>query len=139
MIILDTNVLSEEIKPVPSTIVHKWLLHNKSSDLFTTTICEAEILLGVSLLPDGRRKRDLDAAARKILALFAGRILPFDSAAAAAYADIVSERRRIGRPIDSFDAQIAAITRSRGLTLATRNTSDFGGIGLLIIDPWVET
>jgi toxin FitB len=139
MIVVDTNVLSEEIKPTPARTVHAWFLRQVSGGLFTTTICEAEILLGVALLPDGRRKRDLEVAARSVIALFAGRILPFDSAAAAAYADIVAQRRRIGRPIDDFDAQIAAIARSRGFAIATRNISDFEGTGLSIIDPWIGT
>ena len=136
MIVVDTNVLSEEMKPLPDPSVHTWLLGQNAGDLLTTAICEAEVLLGVAILPEGRRRRELEAAARGIFALFAGRILPFDSAAAAAYAEIVAERRRMGRPIDDFDAQIAAITRSRGQALATRNSSDFDGTGLLVINPW---
>ena len=98
----------------------------------------AEILVGLAMLPDGRRKLDLDATARSVLGLFVGRILPFDSAAASAYAEIVAARQRIGRPINDFDAQIAAIARSRDMALATRNGSDFEGIDLHIIDPWAE-
>ena len=82
MIVLDTNVLSEEMKPAPEPAVHNWLLRQNPLDLFTTAVTEAEILYGVTVLPDGKRKRDLDAAAQRVLALFAGRILPFDSAAA---------------------------------------------------------
>ena len=136
MIVVDTNVLSEEMKAAPDAPVDAWFRRQRPNELFTTTICEAEILLGVALLPDGQRKRELGAAAQKIFALFASRILPFDSAAAAAYADIVAERRRMGRPIDGFDAQIAAIARSRGLALATRNVADFEDIGLSIVNPW---
>lgn len=136
MIVIDTNVLSEEMKPLPAASVHAWFLRQTAADLYTTAVCEAEILLGVMILPDGQRKRDLEAAARRILDLFTGRILPFDSAAADAYAEIVADRRRIGRPIDDFDAQIAAITRSRGMVLATGNGSDFEGTGIQVVDPW---
>jgi predicted nucleic acid-binding protein len=136
MIVVNTNVLSEEMKSVPAASVHAWFLRQNAGDLFTTAVCEAEILLGVAILPDGQRKRELEVAARSIIALFAGRILSFDSAAATAYADIVAERRRIGRPIDDFDAQIAAISRSRGFKLATRNGPDFDRTGVLVIDPW---
>lgn len=136
MIVVDTNVLSEEMKAAPDARVDAWFRSQSATELFTTTICEAEILLGVALLPDGQRKLALGAAAKKIFALFTARILPFDSAAASAYADIVAERRRLGRSIDDFDAQIAAIARSRGMALATRNVADFESIGLSIVNPW---
>jgi toxin FitB len=136
MIIVDTNVLSEEMRPVPAALVHAWFRRQSATDLFTTAVCQAEVLVGVAMLPDGRRKRQLKTAALSVLDLFAGRILPFDSAAAAAYAEIVAGRQQIGRPINDFDAQIAAIARSRGMALATRNGPDFEGIGLRVIDPW---
>ncbi len=136
MIVVDTNVLSEEMKPQPAARVHAWFLGQPASDLYTTAICEAEILLGVALLPDGQRKRDLEAGARRIFALFAGRVLPFESDAAETFAKVVSERRQLGRPIGDFDAQIAAIARSRGFAVATRNVADFQGTGVLIVDPW---
>ncbi len=136
MLVLDTNVLSEEIKAVPAPQVHAWLAPQNSAELFTTAICEAEILSGIAILPDGQRKRDFVVAARAIFALFAGRILPFESAAATAYSEIVAERRKLARPINDFDAQIAAITRSRGFAVVTRNVADFEGLGLVIIDPW---
>jgi predicted nucleic acid-binding protein len=98
MIVLDTNVLSEEMKPVPVPVpaVHNWLSRQNLLDLFTTAVAEAEIIYGVTILPDGRRKRELDAAAQRILALFAGRILPFDSIAARMFALIVADCRNIG-------------------------------------------
>ncbi len=136
MIVLDTNVLSEEMKPAPDAGVHGWLLGQRTSDLFTTSVTEAEIRLGIAILPDGKRKRDLETAACRVLALFAGRILPFDSLAAVEFAGIVADRRRIGRPMEDFDAQIAAITRSRGMTLATRNVPDFADTGVQVVDPW---
>jgi predicted nucleic acid-binding protein len=138
MIIIDTNVLSEEMKPVPAASVLAWFRQQSAVDLFTTAVCQAEILLGVAMLPNGRRKFDLEAVARSVLGLFVGRILPFDSAAAATYAEIVAARQKVGRPINDFDAQIAAIARSRDMALATRNGSDFEGIGLHIINPWAE-
>ena len=89
----------------------------------------------MAILPDGKRKQDLAAAARRIFGLFADKF-PFDSAAAELFAEIVAERRRIGRPIGAFDAQIAAIARSTGMALATRNVADFDGVGVTVFDPW---
>ena len=137
MIVLDTNVISEEMKPAPEPMVHNWLLRQNPLDLFTTAVTEAEINFGVANLPDGKRKRDLDAAAQRILALFAGRILSFDSRAARVFALIAADRRRIGRPIEDFDAQIAAITRAQGMSLATRDAQDFADTGVSVINPWL--
>jgi toxin FitB len=136
MIIVDTNVLSEEMKPIPAASELAWFRCQNAVALFTTAVCQAEILVGLARLPDGKRKFDLEVTARSVLGLFVGRILPFDTVAAAAYAEIVATRQQIGRPINDFDAQIAAIARSRDMALATRNGSDFEGIGLEIIDPW---
>jgi toxin FitB len=136
VIVLDTNVLSEVMKPAPDPAVARWMVREQGRGLFTTAVSEAEIIYGITILPDGRRKRDLDAAAQGILALFAGRILPFDSPAAREFASIVAARRRLGRPIQDFDAQIAAITRARGMSLATRNGQHFVDTGVLIINPW---
>ncbi len=124
------------MKSAPAPAVASWIARQNAPDLFTTAISEAEILLGVAILADGRRKQDLEAAARRVLGLFAGRVLPFDTAAAQVFADLVAHRRRIGRPIGSFDAEIAAIARSRGMSLATRNGPDFDGVGVTVIDPW---
>ena len=121
---------------VPDGAVHSWLQRQNSLDVFTTSVTEAEIILGVAILTDGKRKRDLEVAAQSIFGLFADRILPFDSSAARAFAVIVAGRRRVGQPIGDFDAQIAAITRSRGMSLATRNTKDFAQTGVAVINPW---
>jgi len=105
--------------------------------LFTTTITEAELLLGLSLLPAGRRRQALEALVSEILMEdFQDRILPFDSPAASEYADIVAGRRRLGRPISEADARIAAIARSRGAAVSTRNVEDFVECGVPIINPW---
>lgn len=138
MIVLDTNVLSEGLRPRPSASVLQWMQSEPIAALFTTTITEAELFYGAALLPDGRRRRSLEAVIIQLLAMqFAGRILTFDSAAAREFADIAATRRRAGRPIGEADGRIAASARSRGAMLATRNVSDFADCGLTVIDPWV--
>jgi toxin FitB len=136
MIILDTNVLSEVMKPAPDAVVAAWMTRQPAADLFTTSVSEAELLYGVAILPDGRRKAELAAKVRSIVSLFDDRVLNFDRTAARDYALIVVERQRIGRPIQAFDAQIAAIARSQGMQIATRNVKDFVHVGLRVIDPW---
>jgi hypothetical protein len=136
MIVLDTNVLSEAMRASPDPSVAAWLARQDANDLFMTSISAAEILLGIAILPEGRRKRDLQAAAEGIFALFASRMLPFDSIAAQSFPRIVATRRIAGRPINDFDAQIAAIAQSRGMSVATRNVADFEGIEIDLIDPW---
>jgi predicted nucleic acid-binding protein len=138
MIILDTNVLSELMRAAPDAAVLRWFDTQPASGLFITAITEAEIRLGLELLPDGKRRTALSAAAGDIFAKdFAGRILPFDSAAAAAYARIVSSCRAAGRPISQFDAQIASIAHTRGASLATRNVSDFENCRVELLNPWI--
>ena len=103
----------------------------------TTTVTQAEILYGVRLLPSAKRPSRLEAAVGDMFTTdFAGRVLPFDQAAAQAYAEIAVARRRAGRPISQFDAQIAAIARSRDAGVATRNIADFEGCGIGVVDPW---
>jgi predicted nucleic acid-binding protein len=138
MIVLDTNVLSETMRASPARNVAAWMARANPVDLFTTAIAEAEILLGIAMLPESRRKNELQAAALRVMSLFASRILPFESRAAQSFAQIVASRRRIGLPINNFDALIAAIAHSHGMALATRNVADFEGIGIEIIDPWKE-
>src|ERR1700722_2981951 len=133
MIVLDTNVLSEALRPNPSAALRRWMEAQSPVSLFTTTICEAEILYGVALLPAGRRRTALaEGVAAIFQEEFSGRVLPFDSAAARAFAEIAARRRRTGRPIGEFDAQIAAIARSRGGSVATRNEEDFADCGITI-------
>ena len=137
MIVLDTNVVSELMKPVPENRVARWVGAQPPLSLFTTSVTEAEILHGIMLLPAGRRRGRLEAVAEAMFTEdFGGRILPFDSAAARLYAAISVERSHAGRPISQSDAQIAAIARSAGASIATRNVSDYAGCGVDLIDPW---
>lgn len=137
MIVLDTNVLSETLRPNPDAAVMTWLAARPAASLFTTTLTRGEILYGVRMLPKGRRRDRLHDAIMTIFAeTFAGRILAFDSPSADAYADIAAARKQSGKPIGQFDAMIAAVTRSRGAVLATRNTKDFTGCGIELVDPW---
>ena len=137
MIVLDTNVLSEAIRPVPSRRVLDWLAAQQPSGLFTTAISEAELFYGLALLPAGKRRASLEEAVRRMLEEdFAQRVLPFDRAAASAFAVIASGRRKKGRPISEFDAQIAAVARINGAAVATRNADDFRDCGIGVIDPW---
>jgi len=139
MIVLDTNVLSEVWRPAPSSKVMAWMRSQPISALFTTTITEAELFYGIALLADGKRRRALESVVSSIFTEdLAGRVLPFDSAAAREYAVIAAARRRAGRPIAEADAQIAAIARSRGATVATRNVEDFTGCGISLVSPWEE-
>jgi hypothetical protein len=137
MIILDTNVLSELMRPTPAPKVVDWIGAQAAAGLYTTSITQAEILHGLMLMPPGRRRNALEAAALSMFADdFGGRILGFGTDAAPPYARIASDRRRAGRPISHFDAQIAAIARSTGAALATRNRADFDGCGVTLVDPW---
>src|SRR5713226_3813034 len=131
MIILDTNVLSEVMRPQPSAAVLRWLEGQRSLELFITTISQAEILYGIELLPKGKRRNALRAQAESMFEEdFGDRILPFDSDAAHASALIAAERRDIGSPISDFDAEIASIARSRTAAVATRDTNDFANCGI---------
>lgn len=139
MMVLDTNVLSEALKPLPSVAVLDWLASQEPSSVFTTTITQAEILYGIETLPAGKRRMRLLAALKKMFAgEFEGRILPFDEDAARAYAGIVAARDAAGRPISQFDAMIAAIARSHRAAVATRNTADFEHCGIDVVNPWTK-
>ncbi|MEO8369843.1 MAG: type II toxin-antitoxin system VapC family toxin [Candidatus Solibacter sp.] len=139
MIILDTNVLSEALKPNPAPIVLTWLAALDRMAAFTTAVTQAEILYGIESLPDGKRRAALLAAAETVFRReFAGRVLSFDENAARAYAQIVSARNAAGRPISQFDAMIAAIARAHHATVATRNTGDFDACGLALVNPWKD-
>lgn len=139
MILLDTNVLSELIKPHPSNRVVSWISNQPATSLFISTITQAEILYGIAILAEGKRKQILQETAMDMFSEdFSGRILPFDVNAGIAYAEIALSRHLTGRPISQFDAQIAAIARSRGGDIATRNIKDFQECGIKLINPWEE-
>lgn len=137
MIVLDANVISELARQAPDPGVVSWLDSVAASTLATTAIAAAELLYGVARLPDGHRKRELTVVIRGILAEeFHGRVLPFDGRASVWYPEIVSRRDRLGKPIAVADAQVAAICRDLGATLATRDPADFKETGIELINPW---
>jgi predicted nucleic acid-binding protein len=137
VIILDTNVISELTRPVPDSGVISWLDSLPAEETAITAITAAELRYGVSRMPDGRRKTELSEAVNALInADFRNRVEPFDVLAADQYADVVTARERAGQPISISDAQIAAICRVLNATLATRNTSDFTGAGVNLINPW---
>jgi toxin FitB len=136
VIVADTNVVSELMKAEPSSGVREWVFRHGHHELRVTAITVAEILYGIERLPNGRRKTALREAAVEVFSRFTEDVLAFDLAAATVYPEIVDHRDRQGRPISGYDAQIAAICRSNGATLATRNERDFAGVGVELINPW---
>lgn len=136
MIVLDTNVVSELMRPAPVQSVADWVRAQSGADMYTTSITLAEIGYGIERLPEGRRKRLLHAASLQIFGAFADHVLPFDAAAAVEYPAIVNSRERSGAPMDGFDAQIASVCRAHRATVATRNGKDFHDVGINVIDPW---
>lgn len=139
MIVLDTNVISELIRSRPTESVVEWINRQPAHDVYLTAITVAELLYGVARLPDSRRKRELsDQVEAMLVEDFGHRVVAFDETAAVHYADIVVRREREGRPIGAADAQIAAICRSHVALLVTRNTLDFAGTGITLLDPWMD-
>lgn len=138
MIVVDTNVASELMRAAPDPTVRRWVDARRGADLGTTAITVAEIRYGIARLPAGSRKNLLAEIADEVFAAFEDQILPFDAAAAAQYASILSRREPAGLPIDGFDAQIAAICQVHAASLATRNAKDFDRTGVALIDPWVS-
>ncbi|MGH8792911.1 MAG: type II toxin-antitoxin system VapC family toxin [Stackebrandtia sp.] len=137
MIVLDTNVVSEVIGPRPDKHVVSWVHSCVVTQTYITSVTAAELLYGVAKLPQGRRKDMLAEKVQNMLRdAYDGRIEPFDVAAAGHYAMIVASREGKGRPIEVADAQIAAICRKHGATLATRNAKDFEGTGVEVVNPW---
>lgn len=137
MILLDTNVVSELMRSSPDPVVETWITQHSVEELFFSAIGEAELRYGVAVMPMGRRR---DRLASEIEAMlredFEGRVLPFDSEAARAYAELASARRTAGCPAPLADCQIAAIARSKDMAVATRNVRDFTDLGVDVIDPW---
>ena len=139
MILLDTNVISEMLKPAPDVAVKAWLNAQAPAEVYLSAVSEAELRFGVAVLAPGQCQDRLAEAIDALLREeFAGRLLPFDTAAARSFADIAAARRRSGRPISPFDGQIAAIARTHRAVLASRNLADFEGCDIPLIDPWRE-
>lgn len=136
MIVADTNVVSELMRAEPSPAVRAWVLAQGHHDLRITAITVAEILYDIERLPGGGRKEMLREAAVDVFSRFTEDVLPFDAAAATVYPEIVDHRDRQGTPISGYNAQIAAICRAKGASLATRNEKDFADVGVELINPW---
>lgn len=137
MFLIDTNVISELMRATPAPSVLNWFSTQDPSTLYLSAVTEAELRTGVATLPAGQRREGLKAALDATIAEdFEGRILPFDTDAAKTYADIVSMRRAAGRPIADAHCQIASIARAIGMPVVTRNTRDFEGCGVDVINPW---
>lgn len=137
MIVLDTNVISELMRPRPDPSVLAWLDAQPETEFFLCSVVAAELLYGIARLPEGARRKQFAAQMQTVLMEdFVNRVLPFDLHAATVYADMVAKRERMGQRIASADAQIAAICLSHQATLATRNIRDFEGLGLHLLNPW---
>lgn len=137
--VLDTNVVSELMRPHTAAAVTAWVQARADASLWITSVTQAELWFGARVLRPGQKRQALEEMLNLIFDEdFAGRVWPFDSAAADAYADILSQRRAAGRPMSQFDGQIAAIARVRGAAVATRNVADFEGCGLVLHNPWLD-
>jgi hypothetical protein len=140
MIVLETNVISEVLRPAPEPALLAWLRSVPRRDIWTCTIVLAELFSGVGLMPEGKRQRLLrEKMGELVSTLFMDKILLFDLPAARAYGPILSVRQAKGRPIDEIDAQIASIAKVNGATLATRNIRDFEHCGIPLINPWIAS
>jgi predicted nucleic acid-binding protein len=138
MILVDTNVVSEVMKVAPSETVVTWLNNQNSSSLFISIITIGEIEYGLRILPAGKRRIWPKERFERFISLaFAQRVLPYDETAARTYGDIMGFRREIGHPMSIPDGQIAAIAKVNGLTICTRNTSDFEDCGIKLVDPFL--
>ena len=136
MILLDTNVISEAMKPAPERAVRDWLDAQAAETLFLSSVTIAELSFGIAALPKGRRKDNLTAGLEGLLALFAARILPFDTAAAQRYGELAAKARIAGRGFPTPDGYIAAIAATQGFVVATWDASAFAAAGLKVINPW---
>ena len=136
MIVLDTNVVSEAMKPEPDAAVRDWLDEQAAETLYISSVTVAELLFGIGALPEGRRKQKLAATLDGMLPLFEGRILAFDTDAARHYADLAVAARTAGKGFPTPDGYIAATAAAHGFTVATRDASAFDAAGVPLIDPW---
>ena len=136
-VLVDTNVVSELIHRSPDPAVAAWAAARPLEGLFFSAVGEAELRYGAAILAAGQRRESLIADIKQLLReAFDNRVLPFDSVAARAFAEVAAMRRSAGRPVPTADCQIAAIARSRGMAVATRNIRDFEGMGIEVINPW---
>jgi predicted nucleic acid-binding protein len=136
MILLDTNVVSEAMKPDPHPAVRKWLDEQAAETLFLSSVTLAELLFGIGALPKGKRRDRLAAALDGVMQIFADRILPFDTDAARRYADLAIRIRAAGRGFPTPDGYIAAIAAVHDFSVASRDIGPFAAAGLPVIDPW---
>ena len=136
MIVLDTNVVSEAMKPQPHPSVLAWLDAQASETLFLSCVTVAELMFGIAALPEGGRRDKLISALDGVLILFTARILPFDTRAARHYADLAVKARAAGKGFPTPDGYIAAIAAAHGYAVASRDTSAFNAAGLTVFDPW---
>ena len=136
MIVLDTNVISEAMKPAPNPAVRTWLNEQVAETLYLTSVTLAQILFRIAVMPSGRRRNTLTRALDGLLELFGDRVLPFDTDAARQYSALAVAARNAGRGFPTPDGYIAAIAASRGFIVASRDTSPFEAGGLRVIDPW---
>ncbi|WP_029006226.1 type II toxin-antitoxin system VapC family toxin [Azorhizobium doebereinerae] len=136
MILLDSNVISEAMKPTPDVAVRAWLDEQATETLYLSSVTIAELLYGIGALPTGKRKDRLTEALDGVMELFADRVLPFDVTAARHYADRAVKARAAGKGFPTPDGYIAAIAASRGFAVATRDTSAFDAAGVAVINPW---
>lgn len=139
MMLLDTNVVSEAMKPEPAAAVRAWLDAQAAETLYLSSVTIAELMFGIGGLPNGRQKDKLSAALEGVLELFADRILPFDARAARRYAELAVRARAAGRGFPTPDGYIAAIAAAHDFSVASRDTSAFTAAGLTVIDPWAVT
>ena len=140
MIMLDTNVISESLRPTPESRVLEWINTQAIETLYLSAISVAELRFGAALLPSGRRKDKLQNRLEdKLLPLFAGRILPLDVAVTKTYAELMSQARMTGQSISTADGYIAATAAANGMIIATRDTNPFAAAGLEVINPWETT
>lgn len=136
MIVLDTNVVSEAMKPEPDAAVRAWLNDQAAETLYLSSVTLAELLFGIRTLPAGRRRNMLDRALNELLELFKDRVLPFDTDAARYYADLAATARSGGRGFPTPDGYIAAVAASRSFIVASRDTSPYRAAGVSVINPW---
>ena len=137
MIIVDTNVISEAMKPLPNAQVIEWLNNQETMHLFLTTITIGEIAYGLQVLPESKRRRALQQTFDQLVGnAFTNRILPFDEQSARLYGEIMANRRKIGRPLAIADGQIISIAQNQGFAIATRNAQDFADCNVRVINPF---